>query len=173
MRKSSIKSHLKPYSIRGKRSTTIHHAFASAAAPLEIYDEDRLDAALRFLGYQPEEDLWCFYCQSHPAETWDHLEALVRDRRPSGYGHTLGNLIPACKECNSKKGNKSFAVFLSGSPDRIEKLRTYQQAFLPKGGSSPTDQLRAQLDRIESAIVRLMEEADELLLPWRRQASAD
>jgi endonuclease I len=172
MRKSSIKSHLKPYSIHGKRSTTIHHAFASAVAPLELYDEDRVNEALRFLGYQPEEDLWCFYCQSHPAETWDHLEALVQDKKPSKYGHTLGNLVPACKKCNSEKGNKSFAVFLSGSTDRIEKLQAYQQAFLPKDESIPPDHLRAELDRIESSILRLMKEADELIIPWR-QAGLD
>jgi 5-methylcytosine-specific restriction endonuclease McrA len=43
----------------------------------------------------------CYYCQRHvpPAElTMDHLVPLVR-----GGKSTKGNLVPACKECNSKK----------------------------------------------------------------------
>jgi 5-methylcytosine-specific restriction endonuclease McrA len=43
----------------------------------------------------------CHYCQQRfsPAElTMDHLVPLVR-----GGKSTKGNLVPACKECNSKK----------------------------------------------------------------------
>jgi 5-methylcytosine-specific restriction endonuclease McrA len=43
----------------------------------------------------------CFYCQRRfpPEElTMDHLIPLVRGGRS-----TKGNLVPACKECNSKK----------------------------------------------------------------------
>ena len=43
----------------------------------------------------------CYYCQRRvlPAElTMDHLIPLVR-----GGKSTKGNLVPACKECNSKK----------------------------------------------------------------------
>jgi|SRR3954449_5927571 len=43
----------------------------------------------------------CFYCQQRfpPSElTMDHLVPLVR-----GGKSTKGNLVPACKECNSKK----------------------------------------------------------------------
>ena len=30
----------------------------------------------------------------------------------SGYGHRIGNLLPCCKPCNSKKGNKEWRLFL-------------------------------------------------------------
>ena len=36
MKIKSIKNHLQPYSILGKRQTTINHAFASAIASLEV-----------------------------------------------------------------------------------------------------------------------------------------
>ena len=43
----------------------------------------------------------CYYCRNHfpPAElTMDHLVPLVRGGRS-----TKGNIVPACKACNSKK----------------------------------------------------------------------
>ena len=48
----------------------------------------------------------CAYCQVNGGETTDHII-------PVAYGgsHTLGNLIPACRSCNSSKGTESFLTF--------------------------------------------------------------
>lgn len=43
MRKESIKTHLKEYSIYNKRKTTINHAFASALSVPDDYDEKLID----------------------------------------------------------------------------------------------------------------------------------
>lgn len=105
MRKTSLKGHLKPYSIFNKRRTTINHAFASALAPNDQYDETVIDDALRVLGQNPDDDLECVYC-GREAETWDHLIGLVKNSQLRGYGHQIGNLIPCCRSCNSKKDLK-------------------------------------------------------------------
>jgi len=41
MRYKSIASHLRHYSMLGRRRTTINHAFASAAAPSDEFDDER------------------------------------------------------------------------------------------------------------------------------------
>jgi 5-methylcytosine-specific restriction endonuclease McrA len=111
MRRQSIRRHLEPYSIYRRRRTTVNHAFASAIAPADAYDDDRIREALELLGQDPDQPLRCVYCGAS-AETWDHVYALVRGARFSGYGHTLGNLLPCCRSCNSKKGSKSWREYL-------------------------------------------------------------
>ena len=111
MHYSSIKQHLKPYSIFARRKTTINHAFASAIAPNDEYDEARVRFALKILGQDPDEDLKCVYCDSI-AQTWDHVFGTVKNSHFSGRGHRLGNLVPSCKACNSSKGNKDWKEYL-------------------------------------------------------------
>ena len=76
MKKEDIKRHLKTYSVYDKRRTTINHAFASAIAPSDNYDENIINEALVFLEQNPNEDLKCVFCNEE-AETWDHLIGLV------------------------------------------------------------------------------------------------
>lgn len=111
MKKATLKYHLKPYSIFTKRRTTINHAFASALAPNDQYDEKVIDDALRVLGQNPDHDLTCVYC-GQEAETWDHLIGLVKNSELRGYGHQIGNLVPCCRSCNSKKGSKDWQQFI-------------------------------------------------------------
>lgn len=47
----------------------------------------------------------CVYCGSEYAEI-DHVDALSR-----GGAHCVGNLLPACKSCNSAKGAKSIMAW--------------------------------------------------------------
>ena len=46
MKQNSIRAHLAPYKILAKRKTTIAHAFASALAPIDEYDEVVVTQAL-------------------------------------------------------------------------------------------------------------------------------
>ena len=99
MKPSGIKRHLRPYSMVQRRKTTINHAFASALAPCDEYDENRVAEAMALLGQTDLDDLRCVYCDS-AAETWDHLVGLVKDSKLNGYGHQIGNLVPCCRDCN-------------------------------------------------------------------------
>ena len=127
MKKFDIKRHLKDYSISG-RSSTISHAFASALSVADDYDLKRIDTALEILGQDPETDLICAYCDK-PAETWDHIKAIVEKTVFTGNGHQINNLIPCCKDCNSSKGNKDWKDFLAlkglNTKKRIERIAQY------------------------------------------------
>lgn len=45
----------------------------------------------------------CAYCRKNKADTIDHVTPLTK-----GGTNDVGNLVPACFSCNSKKGNKSI-----------------------------------------------------------------
>ncbi len=87
MSAQSIKAHMRGYSIAKNRKTTVTHAFASAIAPCVVPDHASLDAAIQTLGQDPNGDLECVYCDAL-AETWDHLNALVKGNGASGFGHS-------------------------------------------------------------------------------------
>jgi 5-methylcytosine-specific restriction endonuclease McrA len=112
MHYKDVKRHLVPYRIFARRKTTINHAFAAAVAPCDDFAEEVVKDALRLLGQDPNKPLTCAYCDG-AAETWDHVFATVKGSVFSGAGHRLGNLVPCCKPCNSKKGNRSWLTYIT------------------------------------------------------------
>ena len=168
MRLKSIAAHLRPYLMLARRRTTMNHAFAAAIAPSDTYDEGRSREALLVLGLNPEGELECAYC-GEPAETWDHVFATVRNSRFSGYGHRLGNLMPCCKPCNSRKGNKHWQAHLEAlqfSPVRYEQRRDAIERFLATYATidPPLEQSADQnrLDEIHKHVLELLEEGDRV-----------
>jgi len=165
MKKHGIKSHLSPYSILQKRTTTINHAFASAIAPVDKYDEATLEAALRLLGQNPDGDLSCVYCELD-AETWDHLIGLVENGELRGYGHQLGNLVPCCRKCNSKKGAKDWRKYLGDKEEKKRLIDSYLNQFASAFDLEHAKK-RSQDDwtryrAIKDEILKLMKEADDV-----------
>ena len=128
MKKHDLKRHLQDYSIFNKRKTTINHAFASALSTADSFNLEKINAAITILGQNPDNDLLCAYCDKQ-AETWDHIKAVVKDGKFSGHGHQISNLLPCCKDCNSKKGNKEWGTFLQekklDNPDRVRRINEY------------------------------------------------
>ena len=56
----------------------------------------------------------CVYCaEVHPAEelTLDHVEPRMR-----GGDHSDGNLVTACRACNTRKGSRPAWAFLADDP---------------------------------------------------------
>jgi 5-methylcytosine-specific restriction endonuclease McrA len=168
MRARSIASHLKPYSIFRKRRTTIAHAFASALAPTDAYDEEKVIAALKALRQDPD-NLRCVYCFK-PAETWDHLFNLVKNGESNGYGHQIGNLVPCCRHCNSAKGGKTFESYIDNlAPFDLKRramlkapLRAHAQ-LTKASDSRPTPRERKLLRKyseIQNHVLALLQEAD-------------
>jgi hypothetical protein len=168
MRYKDIGRHLKPYSIRARRTTTVNHAFAAAIAPCDLYDERRTRDAVQQLGQDPDVDLLCVYCGSN-AETWDHVNATVRNKKFSGFGHRLGNLLPCCKPCNSKKGNRTWSDYLNSLPlDAADSARRRNliEAYLvhyPLSDAVP-DHLPEyeRLQVLRTQVLEIFKEADDL-----------
>ncbi len=184
MKASSIRTHLAEYVMVARRKTTINHMFASAIAPVDLYVETELRAAMISLGQNPDADLSCVYCDE-PAQTWDHLKALVQGQQFSGFGHQLGNLVPSCKRCNSRKGNKPYDEYIlttSMTPEdarcRIARISAYSERYLPRPLAQheyarrwPEDM--SKLDNIRQQILELMQRADAVAARLRLQAGAE
>ena len=65
----------------------------------------------------------CHWCQRKTADTADHLVEVDR-----GGDNSLSNLVPACRECNSKRGNQyKNARDRQRIHDRAEATRTIAQ----------------------------------------------
>lgn len=99
----------KPSDIRG-RSSSITYAIAASTAPYAEPTESELEEMLRILGMD-KDNLRCIFC-NQPAERLGHLNALVEDRRPTGWGTTIGNLVPVCSTCGSSRGNLPWMDWL-------------------------------------------------------------
>jgi len=176
MRFSDIRRYLKPYSMVAARSTTINHAFAAAIAPSDPYDESTIREAIKYLGQDPDTDLLCVYCGSS-AETWDHVFATVKDKAFSGYGHRVGNLLPCCKPCNSKKGHKAWQIYLGGFPstsyreDRESKIKAYLEAYSVRDAVATHLPEYKRLQELRQQVLSLLAEADAVASTIRRKAS--
>lgn len=170
MKSNDIKRHLSPYSIYQQRRTTINHTFASALAPCDIYDSFKINQALTLL-CQDHNELICVYC-GEEAQTWDHLVGLVKDSHLNGYGHQIGNLVPCCKNCNSKKGNRDWREFLKNitkdNEDYILKEQRIYSYLTAYAKEIDLSKLTMEIDKwnryneIKQEILDLMHEADEL-----------
>jgi hypothetical protein len=180
MRCSDIRRHLKPYSIVERRTTTVNHAFAAAIAPCDTYDEAKAREAMHLLGQDPD-DLHCVYCRSK-AETWDHVHATVSAKKFSGYGHRLGNLLPCCKPCNSRKGNQRWSDYIERlglNTDELIIRRRQIQAYLDRyelRDPVPSQCVEyEQLQEIRCQVLDLFAKADVLAKELRSKAylSAD
>lgn len=168
MKLKSIATHLRPYIMLARRRTTINHAFASAVAPSDTYDEGRVRDALLLLGIDPDDDLTCAYC-GEPAETWDHVFATVQNSRFSGHGHRIGNLLPCCKPCNSRKGNKAWEVHLTGLDlpaatlkERQQWITNYLAAYSVTDPPRAKSDDQARLDEIQRQVLELLGEGDQV-----------
>lgn len=67
----------------------------------------------------------CVYCGAETDLVTDH--AIPISRRKLGE-HRLGNLVPSCKACNSRKSDKDFREFLGDDTATIEKIEAYMDS---------------------------------------------
>jgi 5-methylcytosine-specific restriction endonuclease McrA len=72
----------------------------------------------------------CVYCGNvFEADelTVDHLQPRVRSGDRSG-----GNLVTACRDCNTRKGAKRLAVFLASDPIALRNFFRYSTSAWPR-----------------------------------------
>lgn len=178
MRFSDIKRHLLPYAIYQRRKTTINHAFAAAIAPSDEFDAETVKHAIRLLGQNPDAELLCVYCDA-PAETWDHVYATVSQSVFSGAGHRVGNLLPCCKPCNSKKGNRAWKDYIcsreAAGPlreQRIEVIGRYLRELFVIDAVPTNLPEYDRLLKLRAEILDLMKEADNVATSIRGKMKA-
>ena len=168
MRYKSITSHLKPYVMLSRRKTTINHMFAASVAPHDKFQDSTVRDAIFLLQQNPDQDLRCVYCGAE-AETWDHIFATVKNGQFSGYGNRIGNLLPCCGRCNSRKGNKEWSAFLHTlglDPVDLEHrhrvIANYIERYTVVDDPLTNSEDTKALHEIYQNILRLMEEGDRI-----------
>jgi hypothetical protein len=159
------------------RTTTINHAFAASIAPCDTFDDQRMRKAIVALGQDPDSALRCAYCGGE-AETWDHIHATVRDKKFSGHGHRIGNLLPCCKTCNSKKGNKDWRTFLrtlrndARRNEREACIDAYLKSYCTPDAIPEHLPEYKELQDLHRQVLELLKRADELASIVRGKSGA-
>ena len=177
MKMEKIKAYLAPYRVYGRVSTTVSYGVVAAIAPRDLFDAERLSSALRVLDQDPEGDLLCVYCDA-PAASWDHLVGLVQNRKPTGAGHVIGNLVPCCHSCNGRKGGRDWRDFVAQIPDhgrralvteRLENLLRFAfgDAGIPTDPTPFSEEARAKIFALRDEIHELMREIDVIVVAHR------
>jgi len=70
-----------------------------------------------------EFDYKCAYCGTKEEPLiMEHAVPINKEKLGE---HRLGNLVPSCKSCNSKKGNQNFREFLSDNTIAISIIKKY------------------------------------------------
>ena len=144
MAKSALSNAFKmptPVKITG-RTSSITNSFVNGIIPAIMPGDEEIALALEVLGMDAS-DVRCAYC-GDPATEWDHLNAIVQGKRPTGYITEIHNLVPACGKCNQSKGNKPWRNWMFGpsplSPasrgvgdveERAERIAEYERRFPP------------------------------------------
>ncbi|RRD01819.1 HNH endonuclease [Amphritea balenae] len=106
------------------RTSSITNAFINSIIPVITPSINDIREALAILALEPES-LLCAYC-GDPSTEWDHLRAIVKDKRPTGYISEIRNLVPACGKCNQSKGNKEWSIWIVGDAPQAPKQRGIQ-----------------------------------------------
>jgi hypothetical protein len=57
------------------------------------------------------------------------MDHIIPINRTSLGEHRLGNLVPACKVCNSQKGDKGYLEFLGGRHEAITAIEAHMNRF--------------------------------------------
>lgn len=123
-------------------SSTIAKSFVNGIVPCIDPTDEEIESALEVLGMTPAT-IACAYCGDRHTE-WDHLNPLVRDKKPTGYISEIHNLVPSCGKCNQSKGNHDWLTWICSdakkSPksrgitdleERIARLKDYEERFAP------------------------------------------
>lgn len=77
-------------------------------------------------------DHLCAYCRTGTKLVVDHAVPINRESLGE---HRLGNLVPACDTCNSRKKNRDFREFSADNDDAIARIETYMDSrgYTPLG----------------------------------------
>jgi 5-methylcytosine-specific restriction endonuclease McrA len=92
-------------------------------------------------GIFERDEFRCVYCgEQFPAEelTLDHVQPRAR-----GGDRSEGNLVTACKGCNTLKGHRRLSLFLRENPSSRESFFRYARHVWPRLLRDLEDELHA------------------------------
>jgi 5-methylcytosine-specific restriction endonuclease McrA len=95
----------------------------------------------------------CVYCDAEAELLIEHAIPINKEKLGE---HRLGNIVPSCKLCNSKKGGADFREFLGEKIDRIRKIEEYMDSrnYVPL---EDNEQMRMILDMAHKEVAALAE----------------
>ena len=82
----------------------------------------------------------CFYCESEGVMTMDHVVPVSRGGR-----HSIGNLVPACKTCNSSKRDRTIMEWRLKLPSPRQRSERERDARATGSNTSTSALYRANL----------------------------
>ncbi len=169
------------------RTATITNAFGNAIMPVVEPSDAEIEAVLDGIGQGGKtiDKQSCVYC-SEKATEWDHLNPMIRDKKPTGYFSEIWNLVPACGTCNQSKGARDWADWIGSDAPKSPKVqgkpweenRRRLDGYLRSRPQRATcidikaiveaDRLQAYED-LRQNILKLMKAADEIAAELRSQ----
>jgi len=74
----------------------------------------------------------CAYCGNESDLVRDHAVPINKAKLGE---HRIGNLVPSCKECNDKKGDRDYREYLGADSERIVTIELYMESrnYVPLG----------------------------------------
>lgn len=93
----------------------------------------------------------CAYCGTETELLIEHAIPINKEKLGE---HRLGNLVPSCKLCNSKKGGTDFREFLGEKIEYIQKIEKYMDSrnYVPL---EDNEQMRMILDMAHKEVSAL------------------
>ncbi|WP_008313035.1 HNH endonuclease [Leptolyngbya sp. PCC 6406] len=93
----------------------------------------------------------CAYCNADADLLIEHAIPINKEKLGE---HRLGNLVPSCKPCNSKKRGLDFREFLGDDLEAIQKIEAYMDSrnYVPLEDS---EQMRMILDMAHKEVASL------------------
>jgi 5-methylcytosine-specific restriction endonuclease McrA len=95
----------------------------------------------------------CAYCGAETDLLIEHAIPINKEKLGE---HRLGNLVPSCKACNSRKAAKDFREFLEDQPELIARVEEYMDSrnYVPL---EDNEQMRMVLDMAHKEVALLAE----------------
>jgi 5-methylcytosine-specific restriction endonuclease McrA len=74
----------------------------------------------------------CAYCGMGGDLVMDHAVPINKAKLGE---HRIGNLVPSCKGCNDKKGDRDYREYLAGDNEKIKTIELYMESrnYVPLG----------------------------------------
>ena len=142
--------------IKGRSSTIVRTVYKNLMPWIEFQDKD-LKKIEDYFG----DIRNCVYC-GKKANTVDHINPLIGDKKPTGCINEPNNILPCCSDCNSKKGGNDWKCMElpSENKERLKKFTNenkehkffIEDVINPKTHKRWIDEIQEDIDEINQKL---------------------